>query len=41
MPGAMRDTFFTDVVAKNRYRVFGRNEECTPVRPGYEERFLQ
>lgn len=41
VPQPMRDLFYTDVVAKNRYRVFGKSDSCTLLQPGYEHRFLQ
>lgn len=41
VPRLFRDAFYTNVVANNRYRIFGRSESCTLLQPGYEDRFLQ
>jgi predicted DCC family thiol-disulfide oxidoreductase YuxK len=40
VPRPMRDWFYTNVVAKNRYDVFGKRDECRLVEPGQEDRFL-
>jgi predicted DCC family thiol-disulfide oxidoreductase YuxK len=39
VPRAMRDLVY-DLVARNRYRWFGRRESCRMARPGEAERFL-
>ncbi len=41
IPRAFRDWFYTHVVANNRYWVFGRNDTCILMQPGYEDRFLE
>ncbi len=41
VPRPFRDAFYTNVVANNRYWIFGRNDSCILMQPGYEERFLQ
>lgn len=41
VPRPVRDSFYTNVVASNRYWVFGRSDYCTLMHPGYEERFLE
>lgn len=41
IPRPLRDSFYTNVVANNRYWVFGKNDYCTLMQPGYEERFLE
>ena len=38
-PGALRDAVY-DVVAANRYRVFGRAEACRVSDGRFEERFV-
>jgi predicted DCC family thiol-disulfide oxidoreductase YuxK len=40
VPRPARDWFYTNVVAKNRYDVFGKRSECRVVEPGQEDRFL-
>lgn len=40
VPKRLRDFVYTDVIAKNRYRVFGKRDECRFVEPGEENRFL-
>ena len=39
IPAVFRD-FFYDLVAKNRYWMFGRNEQCRIPEPGLLKRFL-
>jgi predicted DCC family thiol-disulfide oxidoreductase YuxK len=39
LPRRMRDGAY-DVVARNRYRVFGRNERCLVPRPEFRRRFI-
>ncbi|CAN8062717.1 unnamed protein product [Agarophyton chilense] len=40
LPKPFRDFLYTDVIAKNRYSVFGKRDECRFVEPGEEHRFL-
>jgi predicted DCC family thiol-disulfide oxidoreductase YuxK len=40
LPVAILD-FVYDVVAQNRYRVFGRYEQCLPPRPEFRDRFIE
>lgn len=40
VPRPFRDAFYTNVIANNRYWVFGRNDSCILIQPGYEDRFL-
>ena len=40
LPPALRDRMY-DVIARNRYRVFGRYEECQVPRPEFRSRFLE
>lgn len=40
VPRPMRDWFYTNVVAKNRYDLFGKRDECRLVEPGKEHLFL-
>lgn len=40
VPKPMRDWFYSNVIAKNRYDIFGKREECRLVDPGQEDRFL-
>jgi predicted DCC family thiol-disulfide oxidoreductase YuxK len=39
LPTALLDRLY-DVVARNRYRVFGRYEQCLMPRPEYRDRFV-
>ena len=39
LPTALLDRLY-DVVARNRYRVFGRHEQCLIPRPEYRNRFI-
>lgn len=39
LPTALLDRLY-DVVARNRYRVFGRQEQCLTPRPEYRNRFV-
>ena len=39
LPAAIRDRFY-DVVARNRYRVFGSSEQCLTPPPEFRGRFL-
>jgi len=39
IPGRLLDLIY-DLVARNRYRMFGRYEECPLPRPEHRERFL-
>jgi hypothetical protein len=32
--------FFYDIIAKNRYKIFGKSESCRIPTPGRQERFL-
>ena len=40
LPSAVLDRGY-DVVARNRYRVFGRFEQCLPSRPEFRGRFVE
>jgi len=40
VPKRLRDFVYTDIIAKNRYSVFGKRDECRYVEPGEEHRFL-
>jgi len=40
VPKPFRDAFYTNVIANNRYWVFGKNDSCILMQPGYEDRFL-
>lgn len=40
IPRFIRD-FFYDVIAKNRYRWFGKNDTCRLPNPEFEDRFYQ
>jgi predicted DCC family thiol-disulfide oxidoreductase YuxK len=40
VPAAMLDRLY-DVVARNRYRVFGRFDQCLVPRPEYRRRFIE
>lgn len=39
IPKVIRD-FLYDVIAKNRYRLFGKKDECWLPKPDWKERFL-
>jgi predicted DCC family thiol-disulfide oxidoreductase YuxK len=39
IPRAVRD-FFYDLIAKSRYRIFGKRDECMIPTPELKERFL-
>lgn len=39
LPAGMRDSAY-DTVARHRYRIFGRREECRAPGPGERDRFL-
>lgn len=39
-PRPMRDWLYTNVLAENRYQVFGKRDTCRLVEPGMEDRFL-
>lgn len=39
IPSVIRD-FIYDLIAKNRYRLFGKSEACRLPEPGIKERFL-
>jgi predicted DCC family thiol-disulfide oxidoreductase YuxK len=39
LPDAVLDRLY-DLVARNRYRVFGRSEQCLMPRPEYRSRFI-
>jgi predicted DCC family thiol-disulfide oxidoreductase YuxK len=39
VPTALLDTVY-GVVARNRYRIFGRHERCLIPRPEYRDRFV-
>ena|SRR5689334_12102527 len=39
LPTALLDRLY-DVVARNRYRVFGRREQCLMPRPEWQDRFI-
>lgn len=40
VPKRVRDYVYTDIIAKNRYSVFGKRDECRFIEPGEEHRFL-
>lgn len=40
LPKPLRDFVYTDIIAKNRYSVFGKRDQCRIVEPGEEHRFL-
>ena len=40
LPGAVLDRAY-DVIARNRYRVFGRFEQCLAPRPEFRGRFVE
>lgn len=40
VPKRVRDFVYSDIIAKNRYAVFGKRDECRFVEPGEEHRFL-
>ena len=40
LPGAVLDCAY-DVIARNRYRVFGRLEQCVAPRPEFRGRFIE
>jgi predicted DCC family thiol-disulfide oxidoreductase YuxK len=40
LPTALLDRVY-DVVARNRYRVFGRHEQCLTPRPEFRTRFVE
>jgi predicted DCC family thiol-disulfide oxidoreductase YuxK len=40
LPSALLDRAY-DVVARNRYRVFGRFEQCLAPRPEFRDRFVE
>jgi predicted DCC family thiol-disulfide oxidoreductase YuxK len=40
LPGAVLDCAY-DVIARNRYRVFGRFEQCLAPRPEFRGRFIE
>ena len=40
LPGAVLDRAY-DVIARNRYRVFGRFEQCRAPRPEFRDRFVE
>jgi predicted DCC family thiol-disulfide oxidoreductase YuxK len=40
LPGAVLDRAY-DVIARNRYRVFGRFEQCLDPRPEFRGRFIE
>ena len=40
LPGAVLDRAY-DVIARNRYRVFGRYEQCLTPRPEFRGRFVE
>lgn len=39
LPAALLDRVY-DLVARNRYRIFGRGEQCMIPRPEYRDRFI-
>lgn len=39
IPRALRDTLY-DVIARSRYRLFGRYEQCLAPRPEFRGRFV-
>jgi len=40
IPGFIRD-FVYNIIARNRYRWFGKRDECMVPTPAYKERFLE
>jgi predicted DCC family thiol-disulfide oxidoreductase YuxK len=40
LPGAVLDRAY-DVIARHRYRVFGRFEQCLAPRPEFRDRFIE
>jgi predicted DCC family thiol-disulfide oxidoreductase YuxK len=40
LPGGVLDRAY-DVIARNRYRVFGRFEQCLAPRPEFRGRFIE
>lgn len=40
VPKPVRDYVYTNIIAKNRYSMFGKRDECRFVEPGEEHRFL-
>jgi salicylate hydroxylase len=40
LPSAVLDRAY-NVIARNRYRVFGRFEQCLPPRPEFRRRFVE
>jgi predicted DCC family thiol-disulfide oxidoreductase YuxK len=40
VPAPIRDWFYK-IFARNRYRLFGRKEQCIIPKPEYRERFLE
>jgi predicted DCC family thiol-disulfide oxidoreductase YuxK len=40
VPRALRDAVY-DVIARHRYRWFGKRESCLIPKPGYADRFLR
>lgn len=40
LPGAVLDRAY-NVIARNRYRVFGRSEQCLAPRPEFRSRFVE
>ncbi|PXF48594.1 hypothetical protein BWQ96_01763 [Gracilariopsis chorda] len=40
VPQAIRDFVYTDLIAKHRYSMFGKRDQCRFVEPGEEHRFL-
>ena len=40
LPRALADRVY-DLVARNRFRIFGRTEQCMISLPGWEDRFLK
>ena len=40
LPTALLDRLY-DIVARNRYRVFGRGEQCLMPRPEWQDRFIE
>jgi predicted DCC family thiol-disulfide oxidoreductase YuxK len=40
IPSPIRD-FFYDIIARNRYRWFGKKESCLVPTPDFEDRFLE
>jgi len=40
LPGAVLDRAY-DVIARNRYRMFGRFEQCLAPRPEFRNRFIE